>query len=204
MKIFELLHMELIRKNWWVLALQGLLLIALGLFVLFSTGFHLSDLLIYLGIILLSFGLVMSLVGLRKRKTHSNWWGLAFFGLLQIIIGAYILTNPYRAASVFAYAIGGWAMLIGVAQFIMGFGRSKAKLLYFLSGAVSLVVGFLIIYNPFSAVNSLTYLVGFYSLLLGCFIVFYSFKARKLGLALADGEKVKTIKEKPSTSQLDN
>jgi len=170
--------MELLRKNWWILALQGLLLITLGALVLFSAGFSLADLLGYLGILLLVFGLIMVIWGWRQRKTQGNWWGLVFFGLLQVIVGLLILSDANRATSVFSYTIGGWATLMGIAQFILGFGRKSNKPLYFLNGAVSVVLGVLIIYNPFKSPNSTTYLVGFYSLLLGLFIIYYSVKAR--------------------------
>jgi uncharacterized membrane protein HdeD (DUF308 family) len=173
--------MELIKKNWWFLALQGALFIALGAVVIFVPRFSLTDLLIYLAIIFLAFGIIMFIWGWRKRKTHDNWWGLAFFGVLQIVLGAFILSNPYRASSVFSYAIGGWAAVMGIAQLVLGLGRKKYRAWYILIGAVSITVGLLIIYNPFNNPNSMTYLVGFYSFILGCFLIFYGFRARSLG-----------------------
>ncbi len=203
--------MEILRKNWWLLALQGLLLIVLGALVIFSVGFRLTDLIAYLGISFLAFGLVMFFWGWRKRKTHSNWLGLSFFGVIQVIVGVLILSDPNWATSVFSYTIGGWAVLMGISQFVMGFGRNQNRLLYFLNGAVSIVMGILIIYNPFPSPNAMTYLVGFYSLLLGCFLIYYSLKARNWGKkpsakkapkATADGSALTNESEegtKPST-----
>jgi uncharacterized membrane protein HdeD (DUF308 family) len=198
--------MELLRKNWWVLALQGLLFIALGALVIFSSGFRLTDLISYLGIILLVFGLLMVIWGWRHRSTQSSWWGLAFIGLLQIIVGVLILADSSRATSVFSYTIGGWATLMGIAQFIMGFGKKSNRLLYFLNGAVSIVMGVLIIYNPFQSANAMTYLVGFYSLLLGLFIVYYSIKARNFANKNQQSKKSTPLEneEASSTNSEDN
>lgn len=172
--------MELLRKNWWILAIQGLLLSLLGAGVILLPEFTLQELILYLGITLLSFGLIMLIWGWLSRRKGGNWFGLLFFGILQIIVGALIQYDSGKATGVFTATIGSFAILMGIVQMILGFGNTKSRILYLLNGLVSIVLGILILADPFNAPKTLTYLTGFYSIMLGFFVTYYSFKARKL------------------------
>ncbi|MDR9374755.1 MAG: DUF308 domain-containing protein [Schleiferiaceae bacterium] len=172
--------MELLRKNWWILAIQGLLLALLGAGVILLPAFTLQQLILYLGLTLLSFGLIMLIWGWLARRKGGNWFGLLFFGVLQMIVGALIQYDSGKATGVFTLTIGSFAILMGIIQIILGFGHTKSRLLYLLNGLVSIVLGVLILVDPFNAPKTLTYLTGFYSIMLGFFVMYYSFKARKL------------------------
>lgn len=172
--------MLLLSKNWWILAIQGLLLALLGAGVILLPAFTLQQLILYLGLTLLSFGLIMLIWGWLARRKGGNWFGLLFFGVLQIIVGALIQYDSGKATGVFTLTIGSFAILMGIIQIILGFGPTKSRLLYLLNGLVSIVLGVLILADPFNAPKTLTYLTGFYSIMLGFFVMYYSFKARKL------------------------
>ena len=172
--------MELLRKNWYVLALQGLLLALLGAAVILFQEFTLEQLIFYLGITLLSFGLVMLIWGWLTRRKGGNWFGLLLFGALQMIVGALIQYDAGTATGLFTATTGSFAILVGLIQVIMGFDRSKSRYLYLLMGLVSLLLGILILVDPFNTPRALPYLTGFYSFLLGAFLIYYGFKARRL------------------------
>lgn len=172
--------MELLRKNWWILAIQGLLLVLLGAGVIFVAKFTLAQLITYLGITLLTFGLIMLIWGWLARRKGGNWYGLLLFGILQIIVGSLIQYDSARATGLFTTTIGSFAILMGIVQMVLGFGQTKSRILYLLSGVVSIVLGVLILTDPFNTPQALTYLTGFYSIMLGFFVIYYSFKARKI------------------------
>lgn len=172
--------MEILRRNWWMLSSQGLFLALIGALGLLSAQFVLADLLHYFGIILLAYGFLLFLVGLIKRRQISNWWGLGFFGLLQALVGLVILWKPQQSLSAFTYIIGAFAFLIGLSQLIVGLGKKKRKGLFYLSGLLSILLSLLILFNPWSDDWTSRYLIGFYTLLLGIFLVYYGFQARRL------------------------
>lgn len=172
--------MELLRKNWWVLAFQGLLIFLLGALAILMQDFTLKQLVIYLGITLIIFGLLMLLGGWISGRRGSNWFGLLLFGLLQVIVGSLILFNSDRATGIFTITIGLFAVLMGVIQIILGFGNSRSRILYFINGAVSATLGLILLFYPSPELQLLTYLIGFYSLMLGFFVIYYSVKLRNM------------------------
>lgn len=176
------------------MALQGLILAALGVLVLLET-FTLKEVIFYLALIFILFGGLLFIWGMRSRKSSGNWWGLLFFGLIMAVLGALILYYEAEATSVFHDIIGIFAALIGLSQIVMGFGRKGKKLMFFANGLVSLVVGILIIYDPFDSVEAVPFLVALFSAILGIFIIYYSIKLRNYALALAQQRQEKSQKE---------
>lgn len=189
--------MELLRKNWWVLAFQGLLIFVLGALVILRQDFSLSQLVTYLGITLITFGALMLLGGWVSRRRGSNWFGLLFFGLLQLIVGIIIQYDPERATGIFTITIGLFAVLMGVIQVVLGFGNPRSRILYFINGAVSATLGLILLFNPSATVQMLTYLIGFYSLMLGFFVIYYSVKLRNMRSHSDQGFEAPT--KKPSS-----
>ena len=197
--------MELIRKNWWVLALQGLFLFAVGALVLLET-FLLAEVLNFLGLVFVVFGVLMLIWGIRSRKSSGNWWGLTFFGLIQAALGTLVLVYPTEASEIFDITIGSFAIIIGLAQFILGIGRKANRLMFFANGLVSAVVGVLIIFDPFQSEEAVPFLVALFSAILGIFIIYYSVKLRNYANALAQQKREKRLKadeEKQRKAQQD-
>ncbi len=182
--------MNALRKKWWILAIQGIFLIVLGCLSLFIEDFKLADLVQFLGLILLVFGLAVAIAALIARKSGKAWTLLFFLGLLQLILGALILLYVSSSIQIFTYAIGGWAAVMGLAQFIAAVRAKGNKLVFLVNGGISLIFAGLIIFNPFDSLDTLNYLVGFYSLVLGIFIIYYSFRFRKIPDAVNPKEAV--------------
>lgn len=171
--------MNALRKRWWIAALQGLFLIVLGLLAVLSANFTLDDLVQFLGLILLIFGATLGLGALVSRKSGKSWGGGFVAGLLQFLLGLLIITYVSSSVYIFTLVVGGWAGLMGLFQFVTAFRVKGSRIFFLINGAISLCFGAVIIFNPFDSEQALTYLVGFYSLLLGVFIVYYAFLFRK-------------------------
>jgi len=180
--------MNILKKNWWILALQGLFLIVLGLLAVFSPQFKLNSLVQFLGLVFLLFGALLSVWGWRALRSKKGNGILLFLGSSELALGILILIYPNSATDIFAYIIGGWAVFMGLTQFFVGRRNSGNRLIFYLNGLISVIFGLLIIFNPFNSSNALTYLVGFYSLLLGVFIIYYSFKFRSYKRVETDNE----------------
>lgn len=172
--------MSTFRKTWWIFALQGLFLIALGALAIFVADFTLITLIPLFGLILLVFGAILVFAGYKSKIAKARKAMLITFGALELIAGIAIVAYPTDASRIFTYIIGGWAVLMGLAQYVMAL-RNKNGKLYLVNGSISTAFGLLIIYNPFKDPRALTYIVGFYSLILGIFVIYYSFKLKKLG-----------------------
>lgn len=170
--------MELIKRSWWILALQGIFLVGLGLLAILMPDLYLDDVVQYLGLILLAFGFIITAWAWRTRSKARYWLLMFFIGLSQFALGLAILVYPNDSSRVFATVIGGWAFLMGLFQVIIGVLSKNNRILYLVNALISMVFGGLIIYDPFESEKALTYLVGFYSILLGIMVVYYSFRLR--------------------------
>lgn len=173
--------------------MQGLFLFAVGALVLLET-FLLAEVLNFLGLVFVVFGVLMLIWGIRSRKSSGNWWGLTFFGLLQAALGTLVLVYPSEASEIFDITIGSFAIIIGLAQFILGIGRKANRLMFFANGLVSAVVGVLIIFDPFESEEAVPFLVALFSAILGIFIIYYSVKLRNYANALAQQKREKRLK----------
>lgn len=180
--------MNALRKRWWIAALQGLFLIVLGLLSVLSSGFDLRDLVQFLGLILLVFGATLGLGAILAGRSGKSWFAGFALGAVQLILGLLIISYVSSSVWIFTVIIGSWAVLMGLFQFITAFRVDQNRIFFLINGALSLVFGGLIIFNPFNSNETLTYLVGFYSLLLGIFIVYYSFIFRRIPVKTSSEE----------------
>ena len=159
--------------------LHGILIFIFGLVALFFPGITLMALGVYFAISILLGGIVLSVSSVRIRKSKSHWYLLFLEGIIGIIAGLYLLSIPKLIATVFAVIIGLWAILLGLIFLFSYFKRSlhvfSGK--YMLAvGILSLILGFLIVVNPFESTRIITILIGFYATLYGIFSFFNSTK----------------------------
>lgn len=173
--------MEILRKNWWIAALQGVFLLGAGVLTVLDIVNDLPQLIEFLGLIFLAFGGILGLWSLRLHKKGSHWGWMFFIAFIEVALGLIILANPNGSIRIFLYVIGGFALLIGLIQLIIGFMARHNKMMFFINSFISLVFGALIIWKPFEEPHTLTYTVGIYSVILGFTFIFYSFKIRRWG-----------------------
>lgn len=171
------MNKSLLGRKWWVLLVLGVVFLLLGLMMLFDMGLALSRLLIYLAVFFILLGLLVAGWSWRARAKVPKWWLLALSGLVSITAGIMILLSAQRATAIFTQAIGGWAIAVGIAQFVMGTSRKEGRMLYLMNGLVSLLLGFLILYNPFDSAKGVEYLTGIYTILLGIFFAYLSLRS---------------------------
>lgn len=170
--------MNAFKRNWWILSTQGLFLVLLGCLAVFNTEFVLTKLVQFLGLTFLAFGLILAAWGWRIWRLNKRWNLLFTIGILELLLGLLILAYPVSATNIFAYIIGGSAVLMGLSQLFMGLRQNGNRFFLFLNGIVSVALGALIIMNPFESAKALTYLVGLYSIFLGIIIIYYSIRFR--------------------------
>jgi uncharacterized membrane protein HdeD (DUF308 family) len=169
--------MNEIRKKWWVFSIQGLFLLTLGTLVLFSMGPDLPELIELLGVSLLLFGFIILLVSWLKRKQGRFIWNYVL-GVLQALIGLSILIYSDQTVHIFGYTIGIWAGLISIWQIYLALRDKSKRWLYIINASVSALCTILIFINPFEDDRS-AQIIGFYSILLGGFIIYFSIRFKR-------------------------
>jgi uncharacterized membrane protein HdeD (DUF308 family) len=157
--------------DWRMIALRGVAAIAFGVLTLVWPGLTLWALVVLFG----AYALVDGIFGLIEVArgapgTHARRGWFIFDGLLGVAAGVITLAWPGITALALLLVIAFWAFLLGAI-------RSAAAIRFrdeiphawipALSGALSIVFGALLVITPGAGALVITWLIGWFALLLG-------------------------------------
>ncbi|MGZ5219764.1 MAG: HdeD family acid-resistance protein [Chitinophagaceae bacterium] len=98
---------------WWLLLLTGLILVAVGIWVFSSQATAYLSLSFLFGASILSIGFFETVFAISARKSLEGWgWTLAG-GLLDMVIGAYLLAYPAITMAILPFVLGFWLLFRG-------------------------------------------------------------------------------------------
>jgi len=170
-------------NHWWSVFLRGILAIALAMLLFFTTGFTLDVILIFLGIFLLLNGLFSVIGAFGAKGNHGRWWLLLIGGIISIVAGLVVFTQPEATLIFFAYLIAIWAIVIGIFDLIASFAASWAapgKTYLGVAGIISIIFGIIVFVNPAFSLVAIIWLIGFYILIIGLLMIIFSFKLKSI------------------------
>lgn len=150
---------------WWIVILEGIFALIIGLFLLFEPVATTITLVQILGIFWFLGG-VLTLFSLLVDREHIGWKLLS--GLLGIIIGVLVFVYPYIPfvlLSLFVIIIGILSIIYGVLRLMLAFkgaGLGSAIL-----GLLMIAIGILLLINPLSGAVVLPWIYGIFLLLGG-------------------------------------
>src|SRR5579864_7142842 len=98
-------------KNWWALALRGLVAVLFGLLTFILPGITLVTLVLLFGAYALADGIFNVIAFFRVASHH---WALLIEGVIRIIAGIVTFALPGITAIVLLYVIAFWAIFTGV------------------------------------------------------------------------------------------
>ncbi len=171
-------NLEMILLPWWIVLLQGVVTLGLGVLLLVWPIETLLVLVTFLGVYWLIGGIV-TLASVFTESEHRGW-GIAS-GLLGIIAGILVLLYPFFSTllipSFFAILIGVWGILIGalnVAAGIKGAGIGATAL-----GIISAILGILLLAHPLVGAAALVFVFGIFSIIGGIALIAAGVMLRK-------------------------
>ncbi len=145
---------------WWLVVLEGIFDIIIGVFLLSSPVETTIMLLQILGIFWILAG-ILSIVSLLVDRENSGWKIL--IGLAGILIGALVFIYPFIPFVILALLViilGMGSILYGVIRLVWAFkggGIGMAAL-----GLLTIVVGVLLLINPLAGAVVLPWIYGFF------------------------------------------
>lgn len=169
-------------RNWWTVALRGLVLVVFGILALSWPDRTVTVLLRIFGIIVLVYGIIMLIEALlaRRDEEQSSIWPLVG-SLVAIAAGVITLAWPSATGLVVIYIVAVWAIATGVIEIAAAFSfpvRDWAVWLLATGGLVSIIIGILFILFPGDGVVGLAWLIGLYALFVGLLHLAIGFKMR--------------------------
>lgn len=175
--------LKLLTRNWWLVALRGLLAVIFGVLALIWPQITLSALVILFGVYILIDGIFTVISALRDREQYVHWGLLLLEGLAGIAIGVLTFIWPGITALVLLYLIVAWALVTGVLEIIAAFQLRKEienEWLLGLGGVASLVFGVLALIWPASGALAIVWIIGIYAIIFGVVLIALGFRLRNL------------------------
>lgn len=110
----------------WILALQGVLGIGIGVLTLFNPAVTALSLLLYIAAWTLATGVLQIVAAVRLRKEIPNEWWMILAGLASIALAFLLLWNPVAGALAVLWMIASWAIVCGVLLIGVAFRLRRA------------------------------------------------------------------------------
>ena len=167
-------------RNWWALALRGVLAILLGVAVVVLPGVTLAALVVLFGAYALVDGVLAIIAGARAAERHERWWSPVLKGLAGIAAGVVTFVQPALTALALLYLIGGWGIVTGILEIVAAvhLHRAHGEWLLVLNGVLSVLFGLLVILWPGAGLLTLLWMLGAYTIFFGILLVALAFRLR--------------------------
>ena len=170
-------------QNWWLVLVQGVLSVVLGVLALAWPGVTLGALILLWGLFALLNGVVDVFSAIGAAGSHRTWgWQLAG-GLVGILVGLAILRWPGLSALFVLYLVAIWAIMMGIVRIVGAIADREAlphAWLVALAGVASVLYGIAMFAWPGVGLLTLVYLVGSYAIVYGVITCVIAFRLHSL------------------------
>jgi uncharacterized membrane protein HdeD (DUF308 family) len=112
-------------KRWWVLLIEGIVGVIIGVLTFFWPAMTALALLYFIALWALITGVLEIGAAIRLRKSISNEWLLVISGFLSILFGLALVIVPVAGALAVVWLIGVYAIVFGVLIIALSFRLRK-------------------------------------------------------------------------------
>jgi uncharacterized membrane protein HdeD (DUF308 family) len=170
---------EQVARNWWLLLLNGALLIVAG-FLIFSIDWTVRGLATFIGAVFIVQGIAWALTtGIDGRARRAN----VITGLLSIASGILIIVWPSPGVTAVAIVLGAW-LIVGGTITVSGAFAARGVLpnwwLLLILGLLEIPLGVLALANPGATLAALITVGGIWAVAVGVMRVVLAFEVKRL------------------------
>lgn len=174
---------EVAAPKWWSFLLRGLLAIAFGIILLVWPGATTRVLVLLFGIFVILVGLVIIAGGIVEARAKEKYFWTLVLGILSVGLGILAIVYPGLATVGILVIIAVWAIFTGFLLIVAAIevpAEKKVKWATGLLGALSLIVGIILLVFPGLSVFGIIIIVAAYALAHGILLIILGFWARSL------------------------
>ena len=175
---------QMLSDIWWLVLLRAIAAILLGILLFANPSALLMVIMIYIGVYWLIDGIFTVIASLRGRKNLEHWGWAIFTGIISILAGLAVLSQPVLSALVtttfLAYLVGFLAIVSGISSLVSGFRLHKAsgEWSMIIGGLMSLLFGLLLVFNPLFSSFVLLSMAGIFALIGGIILLLFAIRMR--------------------------
>ncbi len=172
----------LLARNWWAVAIRGVLAIIFGLVAFLLPGVTMLSLVLVFSAYAFADGVFAIVAAARAASGRQRWGLLVLQGVLSILAAVVAVLWPGITVVVFVMLVAVWALLSGgltlTAAFELPLDHGRWWLA--LGGLASILYGVLLIVAPLVGALVLTWWIGAYALVFGVMLLVLAFRLRSL------------------------
>ena len=167
-------------RNWWLIALRGVIAILFGAVAFIAPGAFVLSLVLFFAAYMVADGVFAIIGAVRAAQRHVRWGFLLLEGLVDIVVGVAAVLGPAAAVWAFVLLLAVWALVTGglmiAAAFRLHLHYGRWWLI--LGGVVSLLFGLALILQPGISALVLTWWIGSYTFAFGVLLLILAFRLR--------------------------
>jgi uncharacterized membrane protein HdeD (DUF308 family) len=168
-----------IASNWWVLLLNGLLLIVAGVLI-FSIDWTISSLSTFIGVLFIVQGVATALIsGVDGAARRTN----VITGLLSIAAGVVIIAWPKPGLVALAIFLGSWLIVVGTITIAGAFAARSVISdwwLVLIIGLLEIPLGVLALADPGATLAAIITVGGIWAVAVGVTRIVLAFQVKRL------------------------
>jgi len=178
----------LVSRYWWTIVLRGCVAALFGLVAFLWPGATVAGLVLLFGVYSLVDGIAGVIIGIKNFGERDRWWATLIGGIVSLGAGLVALVLPGLTAVTLLTLIGLWAIARGVMDIAAAIRLRHVidgEWLLALGGAMSIVVGLLVVIFPGAGALALAWWIGAYAMVLGVMLIALGFRLRAFGKRVA-------------------
>ena len=169
--------LKYIDSHWGIFALQGVVALLFGWFALFTNSSDIQTLVIVVGSVLLSLGII-ELLNLLARTRTKNTWGVSLvMAILEISAGLALLFTYEQNVAWHLIVIAAYTILRGIFEIILGLKAIDDltdKFIWILAGVCACIMGVVILNTGHLGTIPFIKYFGSYMMVFGVVNLIYS------------------------------
>ena len=167
-------------RNWWALALRGVLAVLFGVVAFVLPGVTLAILIALFGAYTLVDGFLSIVAGVKAAEHHERFGSLIWRGILGIVAGLAAFVLPAVTAVVLTLVIAAWAIVTGVLEIVAAvhLHRAHGEWLLIMNGVLSVVFGLALVVAPGLGLLTLVWIIGGYAIFFGLIMLTLAIRLR--------------------------
>ena len=165
-------------RNWWLIALRGVLGVMFGLLALILPFATILALVLLFSAYMLVDGVFAIYAAVRAARQRENWGFLAFQGAASIVTAVLAFLWPGLTVFAFVLLIAAWSIVTGCLMLAAAVRTDDGRWWLMLGGAAATAFGILMILAPLAGAVVLTWWLGAFALVFGVALIILAFKLR--------------------------